>query len=127
MEQTPLQDQAPQPELFTLGELYLSQPPEVVLEHVDLLMRVRLLGMHAIQQLTLEQQDRKVGLETVPDGFDEIHEALEDWSDQDIAESIDSQRLLMADVILQLGAARGAVRRIKRGEAKARARGRHAA
>lgn len=92
--------------MFTLTELYMVQPAEVLDEHVDRLMIERLIGMHTIDLYQLEQKDREVGLDVVPQDFDELHEALEDVSNEQIAQCIEEQRERMGRIIGHLGVIR---------------------
>jgi len=94
----------PEPDLISLAELYSMQPRAVLMEHGLRLSFQSSMSKEAIKLLHLEQRDREVGLDNPPPQFATFHEQVEELSDDELSEAIDSHRervlTLMAHITL---------------------------
>jgi hypothetical protein len=82
----------PGPALFSLDDLYDLQTYEVLDMHLERLRSMELRTEQLIEWLNLELLDRKDGVEDLPDGFEEFHEAVEDDSDEALESAINRHR-----------------------------------
>jgi hypothetical protein len=78
--------------LFSMFELYEMQRAPIRREHAKKLQQLKVASAEAIKLYQLELIERDIGLDNPPEGFEEIHELLEDTGDNQIADRIDEQR-----------------------------------